>query len=123
MDLFSSQSDTLVAAIRAAAAQSAEAMGDAWVRVPLQEVLKAEKERRPPGQMADSRAFAQRYLGNQGDVIRAALRERYPLSLARMPIAPLPYIPLLNPTDLSVGLALAIAAHATPTVRLLLAKV
>jgi len=93
MDLFQSQSDSLVAAIRAAASQSVEAQAaDAWVRIPLKAVLKAEQERRPPGHMADSRAFAQRYLGNQGDLIRAALASRYPLSAARMPIAPLPYI-------------------------------
>ncbi len=93
MDLFSSQSDSLVAAIRAAGAQSVEALGvDAWVRIPLVDVVTAEKERRPPGHMADSRAFAQRYLGNQGEVIRSALRDRYPLSYTRMPVAPLPYI-------------------------------
>jgi hypothetical protein len=93
MDLFSSQSDTLVAAIRAAGAQSVEALGvEAWLRIPLLDVVTAEKERRPPGQMADSRAFAQRYLGNQQEVIRSALRDRYPLSYSRMPVAPLPYI-------------------------------
>lgn len=94
MDLFTSQSDHLVSAIRAAASQSTEsvAMGDAWVRLDVKTLVEAEKERRPPGQAADSRAFAQRYLGNQGGLIREALRLRYPLSYARMPVAPLPYI-------------------------------
>lgn len=94
MDLFPSQSDSLVAAIQAAASQSVDAVGagEAWLRLPLKAVLAAEKERRPPGQMADSRAFAQRYLGNQGDLLRSALAARYPLSAARMPVAPLPYI-------------------------------
>jgi hypothetical protein len=94
MDLFTSQSDPLVTAIRAASSQSTETVagGDAWVRLDVNTLVKAEKERRPPGQAADSRAFSQRYLGNQGALIREALRLRYPLSYARMPVAPLPYI-------------------------------
>lgn len=94
MDLFTSQSDPLVSAIRAASAQSAEVIagGDQWVRLDVKTLVKAERESRPPGHLADSRAFAQRYLGNQGALIREALRLRYPLSYARMPVAPLPYI-------------------------------
>jgi len=93
MDLFPSQSDALAQAIRDAASQSVEAMEtDSWIRVDVKTLIKAEKESRPPGQVADARAFAQRYLGNQSAIIRAKLYERYPLSAARMPVAPLPYI-------------------------------
>jgi hypothetical protein len=93
MDLFSSQSDALVDAIRSQSSASTDAqVTDAWVRLDVKTMVKAEQERRPPGNMDDARAFAQRYLGNQGAIIRARLYERYPLSAARMPVAPLPYI-------------------------------
>jgi hypothetical protein len=89
--LFADQTSVIIDIIRAGANRSTS-VAEAWSAARVQDLLAVDAALRPPGQAQDSRAFAQRYLGNQEGIIRAALRKRYPLSAASMPIAPLPYI-------------------------------
>lgn len=90
MDFFADQTSSLLALVRAGANRSARAMS--WAEVEIKDLIALDAKLRPPGHAQDSRAFAQRYLGNQSMLIRAALNVRFSLSADLMPVAPLPYI-------------------------------
>jgi hypothetical protein len=91
MDLFAPQNPALLALV-AAGANRSTSVSDAWSAASVRDMLALDAALRPPGHAQDSRSFAARYLGNQEGIVRAALRHRYPLSAATMPIAPLNYI-------------------------------
>lgn len=92
MDLFASKNPDLLALVRAGADRSSTTLSAAWMSMSIEDMLTVDARNRPPGHQQDSRNFAVRYLGNQEGIVRAALRQRYPLSASTMPVAPLPYI-------------------------------
>lgn len=92
MDLFFPALTNQFIDIIRAGANRTTSVAEAWAGARIKDLFVVDAALRPPGQAQDSRAFAQRYLGNQEHIVRAALRKRYPLSASSMPVAPLPYI-------------------------------
>jgi len=91
MDLFASQVPSLFVGISAGANRSTPLTPEAWSTATVREVLTLDAQRRPYGQLAASRGYAARYLGDQRGIIDALLRVRYPRSADRMHPAPIGY--------------------------------